>query len=70
MNIIIIIIIDKHLQFLILYFSHLNCPLGANKYSKMAYSPESRKNFIESVIELLLEYNFDGLEIDWEYPGT
>lgn len=34
----------------------------------MAREPEGRKEFIESCIALIKEYNLDGIDIDWEYP--
>lgn len=43
---------------------------GSEKYSDMARNPTYRKNFIESVIEFLNEHGFDGLDLDWEYPGS
>ena len=43
--------------------------IGATKFSNMAYSQASRQAFIESALEILHEYNFDGLDLDWEYPG-
>ncbi|XP_042214243.1 acidic mammalian chitinase-like [Homarus americanus] len=41
---------------------------GSPKYSNMAASPSLRKSFVDSSIELLKAHNFDGLDLDWEYP--
>jgi len=41
---------------------------GGKPFSDMALSKESRKIFIDSVTELLTEYEFDGFDLDWEYP--
>jgi len=42
---------------------------GSVKYSKMAKDPQKRATFVKSVVQMLKEYNFDGLDLDWEYPG-
>ena len=42
---------------------------GSNKYSEMVRNPASRKVFVNSVIDFLIKYEFDGLDFDWEYPG-
>ncbi|CAB4059745.1 E3.2.1.14 [Lepeophtheirus salmonis] len=39
------------------------------KYSAMARDAEKRALFVESVVNFLNKYNFDGLDIDWEYPA-
>lgn len=39
-----------------------------DKFSRLANDPEARKNFIEHAINFLEEHNFDGLDLDWEYP--
>ncbi|XP_047477009.1 chitinase-3-like protein 1 [Penaeus chinensis] len=43
---------------------------GSEDYSVMAMDPEKRKTFIESSIELVRKHNFDGLDVDWEYPAA
>ncbi|KAL1132660.1 hypothetical protein AAG570_010612, partial [Ranatra chinensis] len=42
---------------------------GSVIYSTMAADPEARKTFTKSVMDLIMKYNFDGLDLDWEYPG-
>ncbi len=41
---------------------------GAEGFSDMALTAESRAEFVENAISWITKYNLDGLDIDWEYP--
>ena len=42
---------------------------GADGFSDMAMTEESRAKFIESTSEFIKKYKLDGMDMDWEYPG-
>lgn len=42
---------------------------GADGFSDMALTPESREKFIQSAYEFVEAYQLDGIDIDWEYPS-
>jgi chitinase len=43
--------------------------LGSGNFSDMALTAETRRVFIDSVIDFLDRNHLDGLDVDWEYPG-
>jgi len=43
---------------------------GSENYSLMSADPAKRKSFIDSSIALLLAHDFDGFDMDWEYPAN
>ena len=38
------------------------------KYSQLVNNPSARAKFIKHVVQFIEEHNFDGLDLDWEYP--
>ncbi|WP_439483322.1 glycoside hydrolase family 18 protein [Cyclobacterium plantarum] len=42
---------------------------GADGFSDMALTEESRAKFIQSASEFIESYELDGMDMDWEYPG-
>jgi chitinase len=43
--------------------------LWSTNFSDVSLTPQSRAIFIQSVMDFLKQYDLDGLDIDWEYPG-
>ncbi|KAL1138265.1 hypothetical protein AAG570_009954, partial [Ranatra chinensis] len=41
---------------------------AGNKYSRLVNDPGARARFTTHVVEFILKNNFDGLDLDWEYP--
>ncbi|TRY80597.1 hypothetical protein TCAL_17442 [Tigriopus californicus] len=42
---------------------------GPDKFSDMAKDPVKRQAFIDSSVDYLQRYGFQGLDIDWEFPA-
>ncbi|WJX42044.1 chitinase [Trifolium repens] len=45
-------------------------PALAQQFANMASQASSRKSFIDSSIQLARGNNFNGLDLDWEYPSS
>lgn len=41
---------------------------AGDKYSRLVRDAAARDRFIKHVTEFIEKYNFDGLDLDWEYP--
>merc|ERR1712233_255288 len=39
-------------------------------YSRLVNNPDARRKFIEHVIGFIEKHDFDGLDLDWEYPAV
>ncbi|CAG8791629.1 2403_t:CDS:2, partial [Dentiscutata erythropus] len=42
---------------------------GSQYFSTLASTTESRNNFINATVTMINQFNLDGVDIDWEYPG-
>lgn len=40
----------------------------SDHFSNIAADDELRANFVESAVDFMMQYQFDGIEIDWIYP--
>ena len=43
---------------------------GSKKFSQMAADPVKRQTFLDSIIPFVKKYGFEGIDMDWEYPGS
>ncbi|WPP51207.1 glycoside hydrolase family 18 protein [Catalinimonas niigatensis] len=42
---------------------------GAGGFSDMSVTAEGREQFIQSTVDIINEYQLDGIDMDWEYPA-
>ncbi|MDR3623300.1 MAG: glycoside hydrolase family 18 protein [Paludisphaera borealis] len=40
------------------------------QFAAIVASPEAEKLYVDSVVKMLDEFDYDGLDLDWEYPDT
>jgi chitinase len=43
---------------------------GTALFKQMAANDQNRQKFVKSAIDFINKYNFDGIDIDWEYPDA
>lgn len=43
---------------------------GSGPFSQMVAKKSTRQKFIKSTLKYLIKVGFDGLDLDWEYPGS
>ncbi|KAL0110197.1 hypothetical protein PUN28_013683 [Cardiocondyla obscurior] len=42
---------------------------GSAKYSAVVANPTTRARFVKNVVEFVKKHDFDGFDLDWEYPN-
>jgi len=48
----------------------VGCGAHSMGFSELALTAASRAKFVASCMELIAKYSLDGIDIDWEYPGS
>lgn len=43
---------------------------GAGGFSEAMATPSTRTTLVNSIMETIIKYNLDGIDIDWEYPTS
>ncbi|XP_050409461.1 chitinase-like protein 4 [Patella vulgata] len=44
--------------------------IGSEPFKELASTWQNRNTFSKNVVKYLRQYGFDGLDMDWEFPGT
>lgn len=42
---------------------------GSARYSAVVANPTLRAKFVKNAVDFVLKHNFDGFDLDWEYPN-